>query len=292
MKNTGYEKYYEKKQHGSSSFPMELYLVDYTYYQYVMPLHWHKELELVKIISGTLDLYINNVLYPLSAGDIAVINCNYLHRGDPHNCRYEVIVFDLEFMVKKSNEIYSDYIYPIIAGDLIIHSSFHREDSRVYEELSALFAALKGESSYYRLGVLSSLFTLLEQLYTDNYIYENTLSKKSPSRTQMIFDLLKWIEENFTEHISLDLLAQNAGVTPNYLCRIFKSYTGKTPIEYINFIRIQNICHEMKEGKKNITEAASDNGFNDISYFCKVFKKQMGVSAKRYLEITMDSQQG
>jgi AraC-like DNA-binding protein len=67
-----------------------------------------------------------------------------------------------------------------------------------------------------------------------------------------------------------------------YLCKIFKAYTGKTPSQYINSVRIENACTEMKQTDKSITQIALENGFNDISYFCKVFKKHKGISAKKY----------
>ena len=65
---------------------------------------------------------------------------------------------------------------------------------------------------------------------------------------------------------------------------INKEYAGKTPIEYVNEVRIRNICRELERGDGNVTEVATRNGYNDISYFCKVFKKHMGISAKKFSE--------
>ena len=110
--------------------------------------------------------------------------------------------------------------------------------------------------------------------------------KKAVSKANIIAEIINWIDANHREHITLERLAQQSGLTPNYICRIFKEYTAKTPIEYVNAVRIENVCRDIALGGKNITEAAMDNGFNDISYFCKVFKKQKGVSAKEYLEKT------
>ena len=72
-----------------------------------------------------------------------------------------------------------------------------------------------------------------------------------------------------------------------YFCRFFKEFTNITPIDYINRLRIENAAHSLLEAGFTVTEAALDNGFNDISYFSKIFKKYKGVSPKRYSKINI-----
>ena len=67
-----------------------------------------------------------------------------------------------------------------------------------------------------------------------------------------------------------------------YLCRFFKSYTGQTPIEYINRLRIDRACFEMTVNRMNVTDAAYECGFNELSYFSKMFKRYKGVTPGQY----------
>ena len=67
-----------------------------------------------------------------------------------------------------------------------------------------------------------------------------------------------------------------------YLCRFFKEFTGHTPTDYINRLRVERACYEMKFNHLNVTEAAYECGFNEISYFSKCFKKYKGVSPGKY----------
>ena len=94
--------------------------------------------------------------------------------------------------------------------------------------------------------------------------------------------MLDKIEADFDEDITLTELAELAGLNEKYLCRIFKDYTEKTIIEYIHEIRIENACYEMSVTGNNITRAAFDSGFNDLSYFSKTFKKLKGISPTEY----------
>ena len=68
----------------------------------------------------------------------------------------------------------------------------------------------------------------------------------------------------------------------NYFCRAFKEFTGMTPVEYLNFYRIESACEQISKMEENITNIAFLCGFNDFSYFIKVFKKFKGVTPSKY----------
>lgn len=273
----------EHKKRGSSDLPIQLYRINDSHPEYFMPLHWHRELEIVRVLSGSMELYINNTPYTLLAGDIAFINCKVLHRGVPKNCFYECVVADLGMLVKKGNTIFSSYIDPIVSGDVSMQTLLHNDNSKLYASVNSLFTVLSAEKPYYELSVMSILFGIFDMLYSAGLIDKTNSTNKSGYQTAAVAELVRWIDDNHTEQITLPILADKAGVSPNYLCRVFKEYTGKTPIEYVNSVRIENFCYEVLQSDKNITELALCNGYNDLSYFCRVFKKHKGVSAKKYI---------
>jgi len=92
---------------------------------------------------------------------------------------------------------------------------------------------------------------------------------------------LERLERDFREEFSLKTLAADLGVSEKCLCRLFKEYTGKTIVEHLNERRVENACREIAAGR-SITVAAFDSGFNDVSYFCKTFKKYKGVTPSAY----------
>ena len=68
-----FSEYRENKTHGTPRFPLEYYHVNENHSQYVMPLHWHSEFEVLRVLSGRLALYLNNEVYDLRSGDIIFI---------------------------------------------------------------------------------------------------------------------------------------------------------------------------------------------------------------------------
>lgn len=274
MKNA---EYLEKKRHGTPDFPIQYYRVKSGHPQYVMAPHWHKEMEIIRVLSGDFRVFLNNEEHRLSAGDILLVNGGTIHRGEPKRCTYECLVFDLSMLRRQHNDAAQRFLAPLLNDTAEFAPPEYKGDRKV---IDALFDAMQQEAPGYELLVYSLLFSLLYQLYAEEAVVPSVKSART-HRTETVAMLLDWIEKNFTEPITLEKLSEISGLSAKYLCRIFKEYTSKTVVRYVNELRINHACHEMASGK-NSTQAAFDSGFNDLSYFCKTFKAYTGVTPSVY----------
>lgn len=77
-------------------------------------------------------------------------------------------------------------------------------------------------------------------------------------------------------------LSREIGMSTSNLYRKITSLTGMAPVEFIRYVRLQAAAGMLLRDGANVSEAAIRSGFNDLSYFCKSFKKQFGVSPKKY----------
>ena len=75
-------------------------------------------------------------------------------------------------------------------------------------------------------------------------------------------------------------------MNPKYFCRFFRQITLRTPIDYLNYYRIECAREQLAATDASITEVALGCGFNDISYFTKTFKKYMGLTPRQYMKQT------
>ena len=131
---------------------------------------------------------------------------------------------------------------------------------------------------------VSHLFAFFGELDAHNF-YQN------PSEDSMhylrlsdsIKPALSYIENHFSENISLDDLARTAGFNKRYFCKIFKSLTTKTPIEYLNLYRI-NIAKKMllDNSTISVSEVAYACGYNDSAYFIRIFKKTLNTTPAKF----------
>ena len=131
---------------------------------------------------------------------------------------------------------------------------------------------------------VSYLFAFFGELDAHNF-YQN------PSEDSMhylrlsdsIKPALSYIENHYSENISLDDLARTAGFNKRYFCKIFKSLTTKTPIEYLNLYRI-NIAKKMllDNSTISVSEVAYACGYNDSAYFIRIFKKALNTTPAKF----------
>ena len=69
---------------------------------------------------------------------------------------------------------------------------------------------------------------------------------------------------------------------PKYFCRYFYQAVHKTPIEYLNFYRVERACFILDTESCSVGDAAYRCGFNDLGYFIRTFKKMKGITPKKY----------
>ncbi|MBR2043936.1 MAG: AraC family transcriptional regulator [Clostridia bacterium] len=269
----------ERKQHGLPDFPFQYYYINSLHPQYVMPLHWHGEFELIRVLSGSFELYLDNKPLTLNAGDSAIIDCTTMHRGTPNNAIYECVVFNISMLYKKSNDIVRKYLRPIAHKKVSVEKLPKGNTKAVINEI---FDTAEKHESLYELKMHSLLFEFFLKLYEEELI-KNQEKHKNTKQMEIIGELLDWIEENYTEVITLSTLSEISGLNQKYLCRFFKEYTGRTPIDYINNLRIDAACHEIEHSNMSVTEAALASGFNSISYFTKTFKRYKNMSPREYM---------
>lgn len=94
--------------------------------------------------------------------------------------------------------------------------------------------------------------------------------------------VLSYIDAHYQENLTLDILCQDAGISPQHLCRLFRKKLNIRPMEYIAKKRIQEAKALLINSPRNIAEISELVGYNNCNYFCITFKKYEGVSPTEY----------
>lgn len=151
-----------------------------------------------------------------------------------------------------------------------------------------LFKALARENmmrDYGYASLLSSLFVTLSVELTRACFQSLDAMHATPSNLLMISSLKEYLAQHFSQELSLDQLAEQMGINKQYMCNLFKRFTGSTIITYRNLLRVQHFKSLAKMGGLTIREMAHLSGFNDEFYFSKTFKRLEGVSPSQYLAL-------
>jgi AraC-like DNA-binding protein len=279
-----YLAYKENRKHGTINFPFEFYEVTPLHLRYNMMHHWHNEHELIRVTAGSILLNIDGNEFNATAGDIVFINEGMIHSGVPTECNYDCLLFDMRSLLKENN-ICNKEIYKILNHEKNVQLYFCENMGKVYQVLQEMFRDMRNKNDGYHFKVQGSLYYLLGIVIENNYYKNETIiAPKNKRMLSNLKEVLSYIESNYSSYITLDDLAECANMNSRYFCKFFKDMTHKTPIEYLNYYRIECACEQISITDKNITEIAFDCGFNELSYFIKVFKKFKDITPYKFLK--------
>ncbi|GAA0068645.1 AraC family transcriptional regulator [Clostridium sardiniense] len=279
-----YFDYKENKQHGTFDFPIELYHVTPNHPRYNMPYHWHTECEIIRILEGDMLIIINEEKILAKKGDILFIHDGIFHGGTPKDCIYDCIVFDMKLLLKQ-NHACTKQIQNIINHNKVIEPKLPTDIAELKTCCNNLFDSMQIKNAGYEFVTQGSLYHLLGIILKHElYINKNKNTKRNQQKILQFKKVLSIIENEYSNPISLEDLSRAAGMTPKYFCRFFHEMTNKTPIEYLNYYRIESASEQLITTDLPVTEIAFNCGFNDVSYFIKTFKKYKNVTPKQYLK--------
>lgn len=113
-------------------------------------------------------------------------------------------------------------------------------------------------------------------------ISQNSMRSVYNGNSQIIATALQFISKNFKEKISLKDIETNLHVNPSYFSTLFKNEMGITFTDYINSLKVEYACSLLTNSNMSIIDISLLTGFDDQSYFTKVFRKAKGVTPRAY----------
>lgn len=251
--------------------------------------HSHSGYELYFCIQGSGRFIAGEKLHTLGPGTFTAVKPMALHLSRPDvGAPFHRYVLAIERSYLESlfsgDEMIADAIGQWLPGHG--HDSLHallnaRQLLSLQETLGQLELEIKMKRSYYPLAVKSLLF----QLFTELSRYRSDLEAIQPSsgeRKRLVEDILSCMMERYREPLRTEDLCRRFHLSRSYLHRIFKQDTGVAINEFMVAYRV-NKAKELLQGTElPITEIAVSVGFQDISHFCRTFKRLAGMTPSRY----------
>ena len=249
-----YINYREERNHGTIDFPIEFYHVTPNHPRYEMSYHWHIEYELIRVLKGKLLMSIGESEFTAEAGDLIFIKGGLLHGGIPKDCVYECLVFNLESLMAVNHA--SERLLKKIGSDTLTIPSLIKAPVKNLEHItSMMFEHIKKRTEGHELMVIGTLYEFLGYIL-ENKLYENVriISQKDSRKIEHLKKALEVIENHYADCITLEDLSQAAGMNSKYFCRYFKDMTHRTPVDYLNYYRIEQACFKLVTSNESIAD--------------------------------------
>lgn len=286
------EQYLEKAKHGSPLFPIEYYHCLYPTGLSTLPVHWHEEFEITYIRKGSGTYLVDLEACHAEEGDLLFFASGTLHgipEGGVRELETDSFVFHPQMLGTGKDVCGVKFVGPARTGEVrfpaLIRKSEEKEAgmAEVFEKLKKSFLSREPGYELETEALLYQFFFLL---------YKHVPYKRKAPENEEVLEKLKrviqYIKENYQNPVLVSDLAQICHFSEYYFMRFFKKYMNMTCIEYLNQYRMEIAAGKLSGSSQSVTDIALDTGFQNISYFNRVFKKNYRMTPTQY-RVSMQS---
>jgi len=257
-----------------------------------MPFEWHDSLEIFYALSGQGRMFIGDNVYHFQKGDTFVIGSKELHKsqikdGEPFEAL--IVMFHPSIIhMLKTDDITDEplTIFNLRPPGFTHKVKVNREDQSFMEclfmQLQKEYEDSQEDSIRSIASLLNLLIILLKRKHTQKKKISPLYEKYSFQLNVLVSKALDHINEHYHEEIKLAKLANQLSVNPSYLSREFKRVTGVTLTEFITSKRVRHAKKALSNTLLMVTEIAGEVGYNNVTHFNWIFKKEVGMSPGEY----------
>lgn len=188
---------------------------------------------------------------------------------------------DFELLTNSIEEIVNTYnnrsdishIYIKYLSTTILHMLMNNIPNIAKSELQVI------TDEVYNMKKVTNVFNLIQH-YTEKFI--DTHKQQSKSSNKSIEIVCQYINNNYSEDLSLQVLADLVYLNPKYLSRIFVQEVGVTLNKYIKNLRFEKAEKLLLTTNMKISDVSKSVGYSNVSYFCKVFQTEYNISPEAF----------
>jgi AraC-like DNA-binding protein/mannose-6-phosphate isomerase-like protein (cupin superfamily) len=248
--------------------------------------HYHTTNQLLYVIDGEGQLYLKNKTLEIKKHDLIIISKNVRHQlSYKAKCQPTVSVINF------SDDIFGCFIFgKSLLGflrrfddDKTVVSTNDYRLKDVPLLLKEMLFEIKSEFKEYQQLIilkLMEIFLLLKRYHSEGSAQH--VEHHASATENKVLDTIRYIEINYYKKLALGEMARMAFISKRQYIRIFKKISGKTFVEFLNGIRVNHAKQILQQGDSKIASVCFETGFEDVSYFYKIFKEFTGTTPKSF----------
>lgn len=240
----------------------------------------HEEIEIKCFYEGSATLLIGSQTVPVQAGDVVVINPYAFHAtvntGEDKG-KYHLFMLPLDYFAGTPELDFRQLLFA--EGKQFIT---HHTDPRLHGFLMQAaeeFRQSREGNLLIRSLLMASFALLLRSGLTRS---EDSAPKKKELRSYLVIEpALRCIKNEYGRAMTVEELAKLCNVSKHYFCRVFKSITGKSVMEYLRDFRLRVANVLLMNTDRSISDIAACCGFDSSNYFSRCYKAHYGYSPRQ-----------
>ena len=252
--------------------------------------HFHDKYEIYYLRAGERYYFVKDMVFHIKKGHLVLIKEGELHKTtDAEKPDHErLLIYFREPFIETANKSTDRVLNLLNSKSYCVMELSLKERQEIEGIFSDMFQEADAREECYEICLQGLLMKLL--VYIGRYIRQtdtNAFLSNSPKH-EKVSEIVKYINEHYSEELSIPGIARLFFISPYYLSRIFKETTGFTLLEYINTVRIRAAQELLINKKFKVIEIAEKSGFGSVSQFNRVFRQIAGYSPLSYRKSLVD----
>ena len=228
--------------------------------------NWHMNIEFILVQEGEGVCTVGAETMEMHPGDLITVNSNQFHIIRSNSkVVYHCLIVDSDFC--RQNNIPTEKLY----YQTMIHS---REANYLFE---GIVTELEKAQPFQIAGIKCAVLQFLLFLTRNFLEKDSSVYAVHTAADENMKLAIGYIQSHLYEKLALDKICEEVGLSKYYFIRQFKKTTGMTPITFINSLRCEDAKKLLLHRKKSVHEIALQCGFENDSYFSKLFREYTGV---------------
>ena len=249
-----------------------------------LPLHYDSDVAVSWFRQGGGSVRIEGQYYPISTGDVILLNPRQLHAFRFENGYHDrITLYIREEITRSFPEPCEDFFHVFYHGMSVSGSRIPADTAeqtgihRLLEQVLALSGEKSGWNNMLAICKIVELVSVLGQICPEDSRFEENQTQDNP----LIADVLQYINQHYLTIPDADTIAGRFFLNKAYLCRLFKSGVG---ISLWNYVLLRRLMHsnDLISGGMAIEDACFQSGFQNYSNYFRLFKKYFGTSPSEF----------
>lgn len=287
-----YEVLQEIKEHSDAFFPYNTYIctipLDFTR---VSP-HWHDDVEIIVIKSGQGIVNVDAVSYQVKAGEIVVVRPGQIHaiyQEKGYQMEYENIIFKVKLLYSNTSDLCTIQFFESyfnLKYDLPVHIHEKTKNSNQLRGcIEKIDQYCEDTPIHYQMMIKSCLYQFFF-LFAQGQ--EQLILSENHKSIGKIKNVISYVEKYYMEDITIDVIARELGFSESHFMKFFKKNMHVTFTTYLNDYRLEKAGNLLTTTDSSIVEIMGKVGFNNLSYFNRIFKEYYQMTPRGYRKLRKD----
>lgn len=287
LNNKSIQQYKEKTVHGTALLPFAIYHTSISEMLPFYPIHWHEEMEIIRVQSGKGYFCADGKRYDAEAGDIIILRPFVMHsinRLDDYDMEIDAIVFNLRLLETGEADLCTlKYFAPLLNEKHSVPVVVRPTDSWYHPFDQSMTSILMCDTDLEgaELDIKANLYWMFYHIY-NNRLLDVKTSAVEDKHQYTVRRALEYIRAEYMNEITIEKIAKHCGYSEFYIMKLFKQYTGVSCVDYVNNYRLTVAGRMLRDSDDDVATIAYAVGFNNVSYFNRQFKNQYGMTPREF----------